>query len=65
MAKSIAIKTFGRKFSKCAMKVIKLTVGGLRCVGRATESAARHFDRDAEVSRRRSRQLTLDQRGVT
>ncbi len=32
MAKSIAIKVHRRRSSKCAMKVIKLTVGDLRCV---------------------------------
>jgi hypothetical protein len=51
MAKSIAIKALDRKFSGCATKVIKLTVGDLRRVVKATEGAERLSDRGAEVSR--------------
>lgn len=55
MAKSIAIKVCKRRFSECAMKVIKLTVGDLRNVAKATEAAERQPDHWAEVSRGRSR----------
>jgi hypothetical protein len=55
MAKSIAIKVYRRKFSERAMKVIKLTVGDLHNVAKATEAAERQPDHWAEVSRGRSR----------
>lgn len=43
MAKSIAIKAHDRRFSGCARKVIKLTVGDLHRVAKATEKAVRHL----------------------
>jgi hypothetical protein len=43
MAKSIAIKAHDRRFSGCARKVIKLTVGDLCRVAKATERAERHL----------------------
>jgi hypothetical protein len=55
MAKSIAIKIYRRKFSERAMKVIKLTVGDLYRVARATEAVERQPDHGTEVSRGRSR----------
>lgn len=55
MAKSIAIKAHDRKFSGCAEKVIKLTVGDLRRVAKTTEIAERLSDRGAEVSRGHSK----------
>lgn len=42
MAKSIAIEAHERRFSGCAEKVIKLTVGDLQRVAKATGRAERH-----------------------
>ena len=54
-AKSISIKDAKRRPGDCARKAAELTPGDLLCVAAATEYAARHSDRRAEVSRGRSR----------
>src|SRR6267154_3028239 len=54
-AKSIIHQGAKRRFGDCARKVTELTPGDLLCVASATEGAARHPDRGAEVSRGRSR----------
>jgi hypothetical protein len=53
-AKSISIKDAKRRSGDCARKVTELTPGDLLRVAVATENAARHPDRGAEVSRGRS-----------
>ena len=56
IAKSRSIKGQGCRSGRCAVKAVRLTPGGLRCVPKfGTEGAVRRPDRDAEVSRRRSR----------
>src|SRR6202035_2984749 len=53
-AKSISIKDAKRRPGDCARKAAEVTPGDLLCVAAATEYAARHADRRAEVSRGRS-----------
>jgi len=53
--KSISIKDAKRRFGDCARKAAELTPGDLSRVASATENAARHPDRGAEVSRGRIR----------
>ena len=50
-AKPISIKYTERRSGDCAQKAIELTPGDLPRVAPATEVAARHPDRGAEVSR--------------
>jgi len=54
-AKPISIKYAERRSGDCAQKAIELTPGDLLRVASATEAAARHPDRGAEVSRGNSR----------
>jgi hypothetical protein len=55
-AKSIVIKECGCRFGGCAEKVVELTPGGsVERLGNETEEAVRRPDRNAELSRGRSR----------
>jgi hypothetical protein len=50
-AKPISIKSAECKFGGCAQKAIRLTLGDLLIVAKATEDEATDPDRSAEVSR--------------